>query len=336
MGAVLVHIDIVGDRPHPASLAALAAGRAVASAWGATLYAAAIVHDPALRADPTTARRSKRRLDSLDPLQAALARGGADKVVIALTDAEVAPLWATVGGAWQGVLAQLLPRLVLFGADSPSAAELGPRTGARLGARLLTRARLTGARLTGARLTGARLTDGDALELRDRDGSCVRAEDGGAAVVLVGGQVPQVACEDGVDVLVLTLPGGADARVEIVSTGTVEVAHAPGVVIALADDLAAEAGVPEAAARLGALLGAPVIGSAAAARAGALTAGGVVHRVAALAPELAVVIGAPSIELAGATSVVHIGRAGVRGSAATLDGPAAEQLDALARALEGR
>lgn len=321
MGAVLVHIDIVGDRPHPASLAALAAGRAVASAWGATLYAAAIVHDPAQRADTTTAGRSKRPLAGLDPLQAALARGGADKVVIALTDAVVAPLWAAVGGTWQGVLAQLLPRLVLFGADSPSAAELGPRTGARLGARLLTRARLTGS---------------DALELRDRDGSCVRAEDGGAAVVLVGGPVPQVACEDGVDLLVLTLPGGADARVEIVGTGPVEVAHAPGVLIALADDLAAVAGVPEAAARLGALLGAPVIGSAAAARAGALTTGGVVDRAAALAPELAVVIGTPSIELAGATSVVHIGRAGVRGSAATLEGPAAEQLDALARALEAR
>ena len=321
VGAVLVHIDIVGDRPHPASLAALAVGRALASAWGATLYAAAIVHDPALRADTTTQGRTARRIAGLDPLQAAIARGGADKVVIALTDARVAPLWAAVGGTWQSVLARLHPRLVLFGADSPSASELGPRTGARIGARLLTRARLTGS---------------DALELRDRDGSCVRAEDGGAAVALVGGPVPQVACEDSVDLLVLSLPGGADARVELVHAGPVEVAHAPGVVVALADDLAAVPGVPEAAARLAALLGAPVVGCAAAARAGALTAGGVVDPTAALAPELAIVIGAPAVEFAGATSIVHIGRAAARGRAAALEGPPTEQLDALARLLEER
>ena len=46
MAAVLVHIDLDGARPHASSLQALAAGRVVASSWGATLYAAVIVHDP--------------------------------------------------------------------------------------------------------------------------------------------------------------------------------------------------------------------------------------------------------------------------------------------------
>ena len=43
VACVLVHIDLDGDRPHPSSVAALAAGRAVASSWGATLYAALVV-----------------------------------------------------------------------------------------------------------------------------------------------------------------------------------------------------------------------------------------------------------------------------------------------------
>src|SRR5207342_725777 len=93
------------------------------------------------------------------------------KIVVAMTDTPVAPLWAAVGGAWQGILDHLRPRLVLFGADSPSAAELGPRTGARIGARLLMRARTLG---------------GDDVELRDRDGGYVRVGDSGAAVALIG------------------------------------------------------------------------------------------------------------------------------------------------------
>jgi len=48
VAAVLVHIDLDdAERPDASSLIALAAGRHVASSWGATLYAAVIVHDPA-------------------------------------------------------------------------------------------------------------------------------------------------------------------------------------------------------------------------------------------------------------------------------------------------
>ena len=176
MGAVLVHIDLDGDRAHLSSLTALAAGRAVASSWGATLYAALVAHDPsegeAREAPDSTARVvAASRVPGIGAIQAALARAGADKVVVAVTDAPIAPLWSAVGTAWQGVIDHLRPRLVLFGADAPSAPELGPRTAARIGARLLMR---------------ARATPGDHVELRDRDGGHVRAADGGAAVVLVG------------------------------------------------------------------------------------------------------------------------------------------------------
>lgn len=89
MGAVLVHIDLDGDRPHPSSMAALAAGRAVASSWGATLYAAFIASDPSEQANP-----------GISGIQVAIARAGADKCVVAVTDAPIVPLWSAVGSAW--------------------------------------------------------------------------------------------------------------------------------------------------------------------------------------------------------------------------------------------
>ena len=156
MGAVLVHIDLDGERPHPSSLAALSAGRVVASSWGATLYAALVLQDPDPRAAPETTGKisTSSRLPGVDAIQSSLARAGADKIVIAVTDTPVAPLWSAVGSAWETIIDHLRPRLVLFGADSPSAAELGPRTGAKIGARLLMRARILG---------------GEEIELRDRE-----------------------------------------------------------------------------------------------------------------------------------------------------------------------
>ncbi|HSK03727.1 MAG TPA: hypothetical protein VK932_20885, partial [Kofleriaceae bacterium] len=224
MGAVLVHIDLDGDRPHPSSMTALAAGRAVASSWGATLYAALVAHDPTESAAPdSTARVSAAaRVPGIGAIQSALARAGADKVVIAVTDAPIAPRWAAVGAAWQGVLEHLRPRLVLLGADAPSAAELGPRTAARIGARLLMRARATA---------------GDHVELRDRDGGCVRASDGGAAVVLVGAaRAGAGRGDDDIDLVVVAAPGGADPRIEVPGTAPAAIAHAGGAIIAIGDD----------------------------------------------------------------------------------------------------
>lgn len=156
MAAVLVHIDLEGKRPHRASLVALAAGRQLASSWGATLYAAVIAKDAS------------------DVDAAALGKAGADKIMVATTEAAIAPLWAAVGGAWQTVLDQLRPRLVLFGADAPSAPELAPRTGARIGARLLMRAS-TQARATSSCAIATAATCARAMAARRSRSSDARA-----------------------------------------------------------------------------------------------------------------------------------------------------------------
>ncbi len=300
---------------------ALAAGRAVASSWGGTLYAALIAQDPAERAAPDSTARvvAAGRVPGLGAIQSELARAGADKVLVAVTDAPTAPLWSAVGTSWQAVLDHLRPRLVLFGADAPSAAELGPRTAARIGARLLMR---------------ARATPGDHVELRDRDGGHVRAEDGGAAVVLVGAARPlRGAGDDDIDLVVLVSPGGADPRIEVAGTAPAELAHA-GAIVAIGDDVAHDPEVVRGAARLARMLGAHVVGGAAAAKAGAVAPGAVVERGAALAPELCVAIGGTAIDLAGSAGLVRIGSGGGKGVDGALTGPAAASLEQLARALE--
>lgn len=305
MGAVLVHIDLDGDRPHPSSLSALAAGRAVASSWGGTLYAALVIHDPTDRGTAdSTGQISHSHVPGVETVRAALAKGGADKVVVAVTDAPISPLWASVGSAWQGVLDHLRPRLVLFGADAPSAGELGPRTGARIGARLLVRARAIGL---------------DHVELRDRDGGYVRANDGGAAVVLIGATKPTTVGDDDIDIVVLAMPGGGDDRVQLTGTLPAEIAHSVDTIITIDDALSSDAQVMGGAVRLGGLLGAPVISSSPTP----------------LAPELCIAIGAPTLDLAGASSLVRIGTSNtsaknVDGAIPGLAGPAlAELLDAL-------
>ncbi len=279
----------------------------MASSWGGTLYAALVVHDPTDRGSAdSTGQISHGHVPGVEHVRAALARGGADKVVVAITDAPIAPLWAAIGGAWQGVLDHLRPRLVLFGADAPSAGELGPRTGARIGARLLIRARAVGL---------------DHVELRDRDGSYVRATDGGAAVVLIGATPATTVGDDDIDIVVLAMPGGGDARVEIVGGAPAEISHGGGSIVAIDDASAADPQIMDAATHLASLLDAPVVRSS----------------TTPLAPELCVVIGSPSIDLAGASSLIRIGQAkdtigkNVDGAIPGLAGPA---LAELIRALE--
>jgi hypothetical protein len=326
VAAVLVHIDVdpVDGRPHPSSLVALAAGRHVASSWGATLYAAVIVHDATPGREPSdsvTKMVAAPQLPGIDSLQARLGRGGADKVVVALCDVAVEPLWAIVGNVWQGVLDHLRPRLVLFGADTPSAAELGPRTGARIGARLLTRARSLGV---------------DDVELRDRDGGYARVTDSGAAVVLVG-HAPPVATSDGdaldVDLVVVTVATGADSRVELAGSVPADIAHTSGPVVALGDDVIGDAAITRDARVLAEQLGGHVVGTAAAARAGVVEPGAVVERTTAIAPELLIQIGTALIDVAGATSVIRIGAPGGKAVDGALAGPVAENLSALVKRL---
>lgn|GEM_PF-1768566 len=322
VGAVLVHIDLDGDHVEPSSLAALAAGRAVASSWGGTLYAALIAHDPSARrpavGDDPTAPIRIHPTTNLQQVQSELGRGGADKIVVAMTESPVLPMWFAVGNAWQKVLDHLRPRLVLFGAESPSAAELGPRTGARLGARLLLRARAIGV---------------EEVELRDRDGGYVRASDGGAAVVLVGGPPPPMTADVDIDLVVLDAKGGADDRVELAGVVPAEVGHTVGAIVALGDD-ATDPAIAKEAARLARLLDAPVVGSANAARANAIGQGAVIEKNAPLAPEVCIAIGNPMIDLAGTTSVVRIGGGGGKAIDGSLSGPILVNLAELRRALE--
>jgi len=328
VAAVLVHIDLDANGLNASSLQALLAARAVASSWGATLYAAVIVHDPNKRPDDAPPSRIAPRVPgerkAIEAVRRALVRGGADKIVVALTDAPIVPLWSVLGAAWQGVLDHLRPRLVVFGADAPSAAELGPRTGARIGARLFLRARALG---------------NEEVELRDRDGSYVRMTDSGAAVVLIG-SAPRPAVtthhDDDVDVMVLTLPGGLDPRIELAGTVPAELVHTTGTLIAIGDDAASDPDIAKATQRLAKVLGTHVVGSAHAANTGVVGAGAVIERGTPLAPEMCIAIGLPPIDVAGSTSLVRIGSSGGKGVDGALTGSIANNLGELARILEER
>jgi len=309
LAAILVHIDLDGDRPNASSLVALAAGRHVASSWGATLYAAVIVHDP---------HGQRSEAAGLDAIETALANHGADKVVVATTEIALSPLWASLGTAWQGVLDHLRPRLVLFGADAPSAAELAPRTGARIGARLLARARAFGI---------------DDVELRDKDGGYARASDSGAAVAWIGRADVAPRGDDDVDLVVLALPGGADPRIELAGALAAELVHTCGAVVALGDD-SLDPKIVADAKRLAALLGAQLVGGPAAVRAGVVPAGAVVERTSPLAPELCIAIGNAHLDLAGSARVVKIGGRGGKTYDGALSGLADVGLRELVQRLE--
>ncbi|HEY1548548.1 MAG TPA: hypothetical protein VGG28_12035 [Kofleriaceae bacterium] len=292
MAAVLVHIDLPqGDRGRAdaSSLIALAAGRALATSWGASLYAGVIMAAP---------------VRETAALEAELVRCGVDRIVIAPTLGELAPLWDSLGNAWQNVLDQLRPRLVLFGADAPSADELAPRTAARIGARFLARARVIESATTAAR--AGVIDDPDAI-LRDRDGGTARISDGGAAVAMIGHAVSRRGGDGRVDVVVLP-PADGDMRIELVESSPITSAeHANGTVIALADDLANDAAAVADAKRLAALVGGRLIASKAGARSAGLAKTAIVDHSTPLAPELCVAIGATVLDVAGATSVIKLG-----------------------------
>lgn len=321
MGAVLVHIDLDGERPHASSLSALAAGRAIASSWGATLYAALIVYDPATDRTPDSTAQmiTAQKVPRLEKIQSVIARTGADKVIVAVSDAPVAPLWTAIGVPWQGVLDHLRPRLVLFGADAPSTTELAPRTGARIGARLLYRARATG---------------GDQVELRDRDGGYVRAVDGGAAVATIGASRVKLVGDEDIDVAVLVFPGALDARIELAGTSPAELVHSLGPIIAIGDDAAADAETAGATKRLAKLLGAQIAGGPSAVRANAVAPANAIERHTPLAPELCIAIGSVSVDLAGASSLVRIGPSSGKGVEGALSGAPGPNVSELVRALE--
>jgi len=300
VAAIVTFVDLARSadreryRVHDSSLAALAMARQLGTAWGATVYAAVILHDGNMGGDIDSTGRVAvaTPLKGVNELKQELARAGADRIVVAITDAPPAPLWSAFGIAWSGVLDHLRPRLVLFGADAPATLELAPRTGARIGARLLHRATTSG--------------QADEIELRDREGARVRASDSGASVATIVGRAPAAhTTELATEIVVLSLPG-MDARIEHAGAQPAELVPGSTVVVALGDD-ALEPEVVASARRLADLLGATLIGGPAAMKAGAIAANAVVDRCAPLAPELAIVVGNLGIDFAGATSIVRIG-----------------------------
>jgi hypothetical protein len=322
VAAVLVHIDLDGDKPHASSLVALAAGRQVASSWGATLYAALIVHDETggLGPDSTASMVTAAAVPGIESIEERLSRGGADKLVVALTEAPVVPLWGFIGNAWQGVIDQLRPRVVLFGAESPSALELGPRTGARIGARLLAHARTVG---------------GDEIELRDRDGALVRIGDSGAAVALIGRaeQMPHAVPEyDDIDVVVLAIPGAADEHLELGSSHKADALQTSSALVAIGDDVAGSGKLVGDATRLAKRLGAQVVADAKTAK--AIPGAVAIDRAAPLAPDLCVVVGNLTLDIAGASSLVRIGGPSDKTVDGVLPAPADVSLASLVKHLE--
>ena len=329
--------------PHPSSLAALAAGRSVARSWGATLYAAVIVHDQAHSLGPDTSGQivAADEVAGMGDLDAVLGRAGADKVLVALTDAEVTPLWASVGATWTGVLDHLRPRLVLFGAHAPATAELGARTGARIGARLLPNARAITtphhAVLVRAPTQPGLAGPGD-IELRDRDGAYLRLGDSGATVALIADAIDEGPCDDDVDLVVLAIPGaegGARARRASRARRSRSSRTRRNInVVALGDD-ALDPGIVASAHRLAELIGGYVVGGPAAAAAGAIAHAAVFERNAPLAPDVCIALGSLALDLAGATSIIRIGpTASAKTAEGALTGPIANGVEDLIRAIE--
>jgi hypothetical protein len=327
VAAVVIYVDVARSPESKSryvidrsSLAAVGVGRAIGTSWGATVYAVVVLHDGNMGGDIDTTGRvaSATPLAGVNEIKQELGKAGADRIVLAISDVPPAPLWAALGVPWSGVLDHLRPRLVLFGAEAPSTAELAPRTGARIGARLLHR---------------ARAANGDDLELRDRDGGRVRSSDSGASVCSVVAGPPIAHAQELVpEITVLGLPGG-DKRVEVAGAQPAEVVAGASTLIILGDD-ALDPGVIAGAQRLAQLIGAHVIGSPNAARAGAIALDHVVDTGAPLAPELAVIVGNLAIDLAGSTTIVRVG---VDVSGKGLDGllppPMTNSLDELVNAL---
>jgi electron transfer flavoprotein alpha subunit len=126
---VLVHIELKENEASIASLAALNAGRAVATHLGATLYALLPCATP-----PSY---------GTDDIITVLSRHGADKVILVTHPSLSAPpLYATHGKAVLAACEQFRPRLLLFAA-SAGGQDLAPRVAAAIGAELAANVQLT-------------------------------------------------------------------------------------------------------------------------------------------------------------------------------------------------
>jgi len=138
--------------------------------------------------------------------------------------------------------------------------------------------------------------------------------------------------DEDIDLVVLALPGGADPNIEIVGTRPAELVHTTGALVAIADDVVDNAKLVTDAKRLATLLGAQLVGGAAAAKVVAPTA--IVDKSTPLAPELCVVIGNATVDLSGSTSVIKIGASADKTIDGALPAPPAVSLASLVKHLE--
>jgi electron transfer flavoprotein alpha subunit len=136
VASVVVHAVAHGAAPSRSSLAALAAGRAIASELGATLHVTVAIPEtdpPAAPAPP------------LEMLFVRLGRAGADRVEL-LPRADAGPVrWSRTGAALARLCRRLAPRLVLFGANDDGG-DIAPRLAANLGSAFFANAQLCGDR----------------------------------------------------------------------------------------------------------------------------------------------------------------------------------------------
>src|SRR4051812_5160599 len=113
MASLLVVIELIDDRPRPASLELLGQARRIGSDLGATVYAVAACARPPGYGD--------------DDLIAVLSRHGADKVLLATSETHAGPMrWGTHGGVVLSACGVMHPTLVLL-ADGDGARDLGGR-----------------------------------------------------------------------------------------------------------------------------------------------------------------------------------------------------------------
>jgi len=116
VASVVVFVERDRDRPHAASLGAIAQARQLAQSAGATVYALCCLTSE----------------DDLDQWACALGAAGCDRIAAAMTESPISPLiWATCGDIVAELCGRLRPRVVLL-APTAAGRDIAPRLAARL------------------------------------------------------------------------------------------------------------------------------------------------------------------------------------------------------------
>ncbi len=135
MASILVHIELLGERPHPFSIEALKTARHVSSALGATLYAVLPCDSPPLYGE--------------DDLIAVLSRSGADKVILMTHPSLGAPArYFGHGSALLDACKQFRPAL-LFVPETSAGRDIAPAIASSLGGVFFSRPSFSRSKETG-------------------------------------------------------------------------------------------------------------------------------------------------------------------------------------------